>query len=343
MNHPVNQQIDDFGVWTIELDFGVIRENGIPIPVVGHDGPGDTVTCFGPQFPGWPRTSHLVDFLRLVRNASALSYRPVFIYFEVKEDWGDATLDYSSKLAVGVQAVNQVFDGNFIVLEQYLRDHSGHYPTVAETPGKAILYFPSPEFPRNNRPNDPRGTLPGTSADRCASAQGVDSAITRGMPFDPTAANCGSRGCLVPRLDQYQADWTFEYGVPPNPLVVDLQAASNWTVTDSQGDDWSCVIEIPGPTPNCDLFGLRATCDLSNNQTVHANGTYRFPYSTVGNAVRRAMGFVPSGRNETRDLRTGFGWTVLIEPGIYSENLRIDIPLTLRRFDNRLGPVVIGR
>jgi hypothetical protein len=336
MNHPLNQQIDEFGVWAIELDFGVIRENGVPVPVVGHDGPGDAVTCYGPQFPGWPRSAYLTDFLSAVRNSSALRYRPVLIYFEVKEDWGDHTLDYQSKLSLGIRALSQSFQGNFLVLEEYLSNHNGQYPTVTETRGKAILYFPSPEFPRDNHPNDPRGTLRGTSADLCTSPRAIDNAIG-------TGEICGSAGCRVPRLDQYQGDWTFEYGVPPNPLVVDSAAPSAWTVTDSRGDDWSCPTELPGESPNCTLFGILATCDLSRGQIVHSQGTYRFPYRTVQGAITRARGIVPSRRSETREFRSGLGWTVLIKPGTYPEALRIDLPLAFRKFDDLPGLVVIGR
>ena len=44
MGHLVNVQMDDFGVWGIELDIGFIRQaDGQIVAVIGHDGPGDGV------------------------------------------------------------------------------------------------------------------------------------------------------------------------------------------------------------------------------------------------------------------------------------------------------------
>ncbi len=312
MNHPPNIQIDDFGVWAVELDFSVIRENGIPTAFVGHDGPGDAVTCFGREFPRWPPSARLTDFLRVIRSTLALSYRPVFIYFDIKH-WGDADASFADefKLSLGIAAVNEVFQENFIVLADYLAQHGNQYPVVPEVAGKAIVYFPNE-------------TLRGTNADHCTSRQTVENSIRTGTPLEDGGAKCGPEGCRVLRLDQYQADWTFEYGVPPNPLIVDRTAASQWTVMDSDGDFWFCL-----------------NGDVWRGQVVHQQGTYRFPYGSVAQAVARAEGTTPNGVRDT--LRAGYGWTVLIKPGNYPETLTINIPLTLKEFDGSSGVVVIGR
>src|SRR5262249_55111118 len=120
------------------------------------------------------------------------------------------------------------------------------------------------------------------------------------------------------------ADWTFEYGVPPNPLVVDGSAQPPWTVLDSVGDDWDC--------DNGDVW---------RGQVVHEQGTFRFPYKTVRGAVTRAEGTTPNAFKDSR--RAGYGWTVLIRPGNYSETLTIGIPLTLKKDERFAGTVIIGR
>src|SRR5215510_2213468 len=57
MNHPPHIQIDDFGVWSLELDFSIILEADFQFrAVMGHTGPGDA-TCWG---------YYLIDFLRLI-------------------------------------------------------------------------------------------------------------------------------------------------------------------------------------------------------------------------------------------------------------------------------------
>ena len=43
MHRTIDQQIDDFGVWGVELDFGVFtRNDGTPFAVIGHDSPGQS-------------------------------------------------------------------------------------------------------------------------------------------------------------------------------------------------------------------------------------------------------------------------------------------------------------
>ena len=320
MNHPPNVQIDDFGVWAVELDVGVELDSktGIATAVVGHNGPGNG-TC-----SGWGG-KNLIEYLVAIRDTLAMSYRPVLIYFETKrnDDWIDLDPlddcdDRAQKFGHAFRVVNQVFPGNVVQLNEFVDEHNGEYPTVPEMAGKVIIYYPQPEFSPGNpdaacqgRPPF-TGTLFGRLHDECTRREEVDSEIQE--------RNSGQ----VFRVDQYQADWTFEYGVPPNPLVVNGSAQPPWTVLDSVGDDWDC--------DNGDVW---------RGQVVHEHGTCRFPYKTVRGAVTRAEGTTPNAFKDSR--RAGYGWTVLIRPGNYPETLTIGIPLTLKKDERFAGTVIIGR
>jgi hypothetical protein len=109
MGHPPSVQIDDFGVWAVELDVGVSLGTGISTAVIGHDSPGDGV-CSG-------LSARLIDCLATMRDTFALRYRPVFIYFDIKDrtsgQWADLDPDpcndHTQKYALAIQAVEQVF------------------------------------------------------------------------------------------------------------------------------------------------------------------------------------------------------------------------------------------
>jgi hypothetical protein len=131
------------------------------------------------------------------------------------------------------------------------------------------------------------------------------------------------------RLDQYQADWTFNYAVPPNPLVVDLRSESPRRVSDAEGDNWFCGDPF-------DPLSERGQFQVIQQP----HGTYDFPYKVVQDAVDRAKGITPGRGPDNR--RSGMGWTILIRPGRYPESLRIDIRVILKRDDRFSGPVVLG-
>jgi hypothetical protein len=329
MNHPPRKQIDEFGVWSVEFDFSVVSENGTLIPVLGHDYAGHA-TCYGSGFVGWPETYRLADYLESIRTAESLRYRPVFVYFDIKTGDGSWGLgDYLSKLSLGIATARQVFEQDVIVLEEYRTQHGGRYPTLPELVGKVMIFFPSPEFPRVDISNSPGGTLVSTSSDKCTYSQVIERSIQTGAPVEGTL-NAGPGGYRVFRLDQYQADWTFEYGVPPNPLIVDSNSQPPWSVTDSEGDEWNCSIPLAG-----------VQGDVWSGEVVHEHGTFRFPYRTVQGAVSRAEGTTANSFRDER--RAGFGWTLVIRPGSYPETLSISIPLSLTRDRRFAGSVVIGQ
>src|SRR5215472_12522426 len=95
---PPEEQIDDFGVWAIELDVSVPIENRPPRLVVGHDGPGKAL---GNDLSGGdPDASSIADRFRLeyyltrIKTCSSIKFRPIVIFFE-KKAWFFDNLVYS--------------------------------------------------------------------------------------------------------------------------------------------------------------------------------------------------------------------------------------------------------
>src|SRR5947199_4893984 len=168
-----------------------------------------------------------------------MRYRPVLIYFETKrgDDWIDLDPlddcdDHAQKYGAAIEIVKQVFQDNFVELYKFRQEHNDMYPTVAEMAGKVIIYYPKPDFSPDHPNATCQGrppfkpTLIGYDGDVCIRREDVENQIQRGVQ--------------VFRVDQYQADWTFDYGVPPNPLIVDWTAMPPWSVGDSVGDEWDC-------------------------------------------------------------------------------------------------------
>jgi hypothetical protein len=312
MNHSPDKQMDEFGVWALELDVGVKTVNGLPTVLIGHDEPGDATCFIGPPFT-------LASMLRVIAGSAALQFRPVFLFFDVKT-WTE--LDINATVAHAIADVRQIFPDRTIDLAEFFAQNQ-RYPTIPEIAGFAVVYAPGKAS----------GMLQGTHADHCTSAAAVARSIATGQPVEGSDPNetYAPGSARVFRLDQYQADWTFDYSAPANPILVDFSSQSPRTVTDAGGDNWFCGDNPVDPLSERGQF-----------QVVQRNhGTYAFPYKTVLEAVDRAKGIVPGqGRD---DRRSGFGWTVLIRPGSYPGPLTIDIALILKKDDRFSGPVVLGR
>jgi hypothetical protein len=143
--------------------------------------------------------------------------------------------------------------------------------------------------------------MQGTWAGRFVRPREVEYTIETGMPILPRAWP-SEGGTRIPRLDQYQADWTFDYGVPPNPIVVDADAPETTRVDDAEGGRWR--------------FGD----ERSHGQVVGRHGTWRFPYRTLAEAVQRAQGVTSITNGEPDPRRAGVGWTVLLGPSAHHES-----------------------
>jgi len=335
---PPAVQIDDFGVWAIELDYSIPMENGPRRAVVGHDGPGaaaDGEDVIGGDPNPDPRTTgqrfRLEFFLKSVKNTRAFHYRPVFIYFEKKkwtqylffpfphlERLDDPDFDDPTKFLPVVESeLRSVFpDAIFgpAQLAVYILQHGGRYPTVPELAGKVIpIAINAPGFVGGSDTIFHDGPcLPPCRSFNLLANIATDCDGIESIP------NLIPRNNII-RLDNHQANVSFGFGVPPNPLVVDRAAP-----------------------PQTRIYGCDGEID------VHQQGTFCFRYSKIGDAITRALGIVPPndiGRipPEPDHLRAGIGWTLLIEPGSYPEALTINTPLTLKKFDGSSGIVVIGQ
>lgn len=293
-DHPPEDQIDLYGVWGIELDFGIrVGERG-PVAIIGHDGEGDG-TC-----QAWGRL--LRGFLDRVARSRSRQYRPIFFFFDFK-NWGDPPYDHESAqplgLGVAEHELMQAFEGKVVFLDEYYRRNNS-FPTISSLAGHAITRIPR--------------ELPATWCNECnLTWQRVEQAIMDGAArlcndHDPPAR----RGFCFIRLDQFRADWTFKFGVPPNPIVVRASAPPTYFEND------------------CGQLVF-----------VGEQGTFKFPYRTIDAGVLRAAGKLGLVDNPTR-RRSGYGWTILITPGNYPGALEIRIPLTLKKDESHSGDVVIG-
>jgi hypothetical protein len=306
MNHPPDKQIDDFGVWTLELDYSMVLERGGPVAVVGHDRQGDC--CWG---------YYLTDYVKRVQSTRALRYRPVFVYLEVKawkRSWWrpwvrpmDNGFAHQDKWDCGLDALRESCSDNFVELDDWLREHEGRRPLPGELAGKIVLYEPN-KTDASGRLTGMRGMHAGA---RVTLAR-VEEAIETGRPLERHSTPCPG-GARALRLDQYQADWTFEYGVPPNPIVVDPLAPEFTLVGDAEGSPWRCGIE------------------RSHGQCVGEHGTYRFPYRSVEAAIERARGVTPATDGRADDRRAGYGWTLLLRGNAQAPDLPGDLALRVER------------
>ena len=312
MGHWVNTQIDDFGVWGLELDVGFVDEGGGRIvAVIGHDRAGGGTCINIPEIYPLLDPHALEGYLRLIKASRAFTYRPIVLFFDWKlsdrDGWSTIGCPNNDCDGFAKAAAEAVFDSGNV-----LRTAEAIGKSVPELAGKVIL-----------------GMNQNYSGD-CTNKQTVEGWFT------------GNPNINFFRIDQYQGDWTFDIGAPPNPLIVDWSTNPPISVTDSIGDSWICITEFFPPNPNCWTPNFTATCDLSNGEVVHEQGTYRFPFRTLGSAVARAQGMT-SGNPSLLSRRTGIGWTVLIKSGNYPETLTISTPLTLKALDASAGLVVIGR
>ena len=74
MFHHPTFQVDDFGVWFIELDFSIIERNGSFHAYVGHDG-----TCGNGCWTHESWGPYLEDYFTRLANTRSFQYRPLIL------------------------------------------------------------------------------------------------------------------------------------------------------------------------------------------------------------------------------------------------------------------------
>ena len=252
MHNPPAEQMNDWNVWALELDFSTRVQNGVPTLIVGHDGPTGDATY---STPGWGST--LRDYLVGIRNARAFGYRPAIIYFNHKT-WGDNTYDPPTAYGPLLETLLADVFGTAAVFGPGAFAANGmQWPSAAALAGKVIPYTDgyagdllfSDNPPLLNRWYKDDYTDAGEHAQRATS---------------------GAYNLIG--IDQYQEDWTFDHVAPPNPMYVKNDAPPSTEVINTVGHDCT-VPRWPFPPD---------ITNVGNPFVVVQHGTFRFPYDQIG-------------------------------------------------------------
>lgn len=315
MHHHPQLQVDDFGVWALELDFSIKAKDGVPRAIVGHDGEcGEgcwTHEAWGP---------YLDDYLVRLRETRSFAYRPLILFFEKKCCWGDDSYDPADRWMPFLERILQDVFADAALFRYDAWVAGGRAWPSAPTLAGAVISVAFPGGCGNPEEPCPPG-FGGTGilfpVSEALSRWGLESP---GCASAEQIASASGSGADIIAIDQYQYDYTFEYVAPPNPLVVDQSSPGAWLVRNDEPD---------GPWFSDEPCWIGEDCEADDwctrrEFTVHEQGTFRFPYRTVGAAVNRAAA----------------GWTVLIKPGVYPEAITIHKPLTLEADS---GTVTIGQ
>ena len=333
---PCYNQIDDFGVWAIDLDFGI---DGSGRYIVGHDGSacpeGSWTNCsWGPG---------LEDYFVRIKRTRAAHYRPVFIFLE-KKPWGRnpppsvwiPDLEAWLEVVYNSDGDDHIF-GPADLVAWDLGAHGGSWPTVPDLAGMVVPVFMCQPFCRDHdecyfsemifykdgdgyiKYKDEAGNDHHTglrrprSCDTCGQSK-LEVLLSRAMDPEFNFA----------AMDMYQYDWTFleqpsiSRWAPPNPIVIDCAARllSPWPVSNAAD---------PEGTASCWKWNWCGNwcSEIPRDFSVAQHGTFGFPYDTVIEGVDRAKP----------------GWTVLIRAGTYPETLMISKKLVI---EAEGGTVVVG-
>ncbi len=291
------RQVDDFGVWALELDFSVLQG----VAFIGHDGlgqgpDGDAVFEYAGSY-------RLRDYLMALHSTEAFSYRPLMTFFDyhgrsdVDNNWGEdlPLVDVAEILGAELTAVfpGQVFG------PQRLQQAGGVLPPARDLAGWVLAWGPG------GTPNHPLVFGDTTSPFAATYVEGC------GAPRDgsgnplPFRTLAGPQASRVWRLDNFTDEWTFRFGAPPNPIVVE-----------SASPDQTLV-------PPCDPD--------ANPLSIGREGTRLFPFSTLVDAVDAARQPLRYSDGQTfTDLLIGAGFTILAAPGTYGDPFLVDFPLSIR-------------
>jgi hypothetical protein len=316
---PPWTQVDHYGVWVLELDYLVpsphLRERHPawntkpPAVVIGHDGPGEAADGAGAVFGG--PDFLLVDYLTKLAQTEASRYRPLIVYLDRKDpDSRDVFYyDNPSLMASLLDGCLQRAFHERIFGPAQLRAKGG-WPDVQQLAGHVIaisnqdnvfsellFYQPSGDAAPPGPPlADKTPFLVGPELD--VGLLPFEAPCERWQPTSPGQPNPQDLPFNVWRLDSFSADDTFQYAVPPNPIIVN-----------------------PAAPP------IATDETLFCGPTTSPQGTRLAPFRSVADAVRRASGFA-DGSAANRYRRSGYGFTVLAYNT--NESVPVDFPLTIK-------------
>ena len=310
---PPDVQVDQFGVWAVELDYSVLA--GTTDLVVGHDGPGRSADGSGVFRVGGDYV--LRSYLDALAETEALQFRPLFLYLEKKPWlWSLDNRYYENHpdelLSLVEEQLKGAFPGRLLGPKRMFDEYHDQLPSVRDSAGLVLPIAIAPSAGNDTifPPWAPFGAAVQTEG--CGRPDGT-------VPSPPIDSPLSPR---VWRPNNFVSDWTFKYGVPPNPIVVAGTAPLTNEVEER------CVGSVT---------------DAFSSEAVTAQGTRRLPYTSVRAAIQRAAATIEIGNNGIyhRQVVSGAGFTLLIAPGRYERPLQpIDFPLTLRR-DGSSGTVII--
>jgi hypothetical protein len=263
---PPAIQVDHYGAWAIELDFGVPNpelrrgnpnwNTSPPHLVVGHDGPGVSSHNFIGDDPGvcWANSDFLLrQYLDDLAGTEALHYRPLLLYLDKKlasdHDTWDSLYDDPACFLPLLEAELQDAFGDAIfgpgLLGQF-RLREGRNPTIPELAGR-ILPISTAQVWRDTifRDGTPIGPDDCTRLLSDRAMGGCNRPIEFGVQFPPlpnsnvtVPVNFGFgsidvdiRVGNVYRTNEMSSDWSFALGVPPNPLIVSPNHSSDLTTS----------------------------------------------------------------------------------------------------------------
>jgi hypothetical protein len=319
MQHSPAEQLDDYGVWGVELDFGVTFDGlGKAELSVGHDEAGDAVR--------WRPTAGLAlrFYLDNVSRARSWRYRPILIWFDYKNwlagsnrwVWPDLLLDQ----LLGEVFGEAMFDSRSLAAYRSDRGEAAS-PTPRELAGRVVAYLGGEVMPPifGDRRFFYVGATPFLDIrqvfGRCPSLEDIDESIATGKALEDGDPPCIG-GCRAIRIDRYQSNTSFDYSCPPNPICVDqhFHPASRVVVD----------------------------CPQSFDNGGASHGTYMEPYTTFEQALARARGVTPSHPQETV-TRAGEGFDVRLTPGVHACPPRLQMPVRIGLIDGASDPARLER
>jgi hypothetical protein len=308
INNPPPEQIDDYGVWGLELDFSV--KSGVL--TIGHDGgSGDDETWADDS---WGVT--VKEYLRRIKETRSFKegYRPLFIRFG-KKCWGDYNQlipsTYSQNWYQILKSILiSVFGEENIYGPKMFKANGGWLP-INKIRNKIIPWV-GLEY------DDCKDVLNSISPIQDDDILFWGDPVERALVVDifghdnkfpifwQAAINDTVHKYTLISQDLYQFDWTFEGVSPPNPIYVVSNSPDVFKIKNVYGNKCG-----DGTDPGDEIM-------------IHQHGTFLLPFSTVRKSVDIALP----------------GWTLLIKSGSFNEKLIANKILTIKADG---GPVVIGK